>query len=136
MIVRTTRRCIGLATDAGNRHERAKLDPMPELWTPIPEGPLETFVERLNRWIGAFAESKGVPAALVEVELLDGSRFTLDRIEPEPGFGMVTLRLHADDDPDAPDAVIVPLGTIRRIELRGAPGGRASRFGFTVPTAS
>ena len=102
----------------------------------MPEGPLDAFIERLNRWIGAFAESKGVPAALVEIELVDGARFTLDRIEPEPGLGMVTLRVHTEDDPDAPEALIVPLGTIRRIELRSAAGGRASRFGFTVPTAS
>jgi len=55
----------------------------------------------------------------------------LDRIEPEPGFGMITLHVHAPED-DAPDAVIVPIGSIRRIELRTAaeiPIG----FGFTVP---
>lgn len=106
---------------------------MPELWTPVPEGPLETLVERLNRTIAAFADERGVAAAVVEVELADGARFTLGRLEPEPGFGMVTLRVHAGDDPDAPDALIVPIGSIRRIELRAASGGRASRFGFTVP---
>ena len=67
----------------------------------------------------------------VEVELLDSARFTLQRIDPEPGFGMVTLHVRADDD-DAPEALIVPLGTIRRIELRTAPEARVG-FGFSGP---
>lgn len=106
---------------------------MPELWTPVVEGPHEAFVERLYRAIARFAESAGVEKPLVEVELADTSRFTLDRIEPEPGFGMVTLYVHADRDAAAPDAIMIPIGTIRRIELRKAPDERAGRFGFVVP---
>jgi hypothetical protein len=56
----------------------------------------------------------------------------LDRIEPEPGYGMVTLYLRADDDPETPDAMVVPVGSIRRIELRAAPEDRVSRVGFGV----
>jgi hypothetical protein len=67
----------------------------------------------------------------VEVELADSARFTLQRIEAEPGFGMVTLHVRADDDA-APDALIVPIGSIRRIELRKAPEERVG-FGFFVP---
>ena len=67
----------------------------------------------------------------VEIELADSARFTLQRIELEPGFGMVTLHVHADDG-DAPDALIVPLGSIRRIELRKTPEARFG-FGFSVP---
>ena len=44
-------------------------------------------------------------------------RFTLDRIDPEPGFGMVTLYV-ADARDDAPEALIVPIGSVRRFELR------------------
>jgi hypothetical protein len=69
----------------------------------------------------------------VEVELADSARFTLLRIEAEPGFGMVTLHVHGDDG-DAPDALIVPLGSIRRIELRRTPEARVG-FGFSVPPA-
>jgi hypothetical protein len=68
---------------------------------------------------------------MVEVELADSSRFVLEKIDPEPGFGMVTLHVHSDDD--APDALIVPLGSIRRIELRRAPEARVAGFGFSVP---
>ncbi len=108
---------------------------MPELWTPVTEGPHEAFVDRVNRTIARFAEEKGVEAALVELELADGSRLVLDRIEPEPGFGMVTLYVHAAHDPEAPEALVVPIGTIRRIELRSTPEDRVGRFGFTVSDA-
>jgi hypothetical protein len=71
-----------------------------------------------------------VQTPAVEIELADSARFTLQRIEPEPGYGMVTLHVHDDDD--APDALIVPLGSIRRIELRTTPEARVG-FGFSVP---
>ena len=106
---------------------------MPELWTPVPELPHEAFVERLHRTIAAFAEGAGVEKPFVEIELFDSSHFVLDRIDPEPGFGMVTIYV-VDDREDTPDALIIPIGSIRRIELRKAPEGK-SRFGFTVPAA-
>lgn len=45
---------------------------------------------------------------------------------------MVTLFLHPDDDPETPDAMVVPIGSIRRIELRSTPEDRVSRVGFSV----
>jgi hypothetical protein len=106
---------------------------MPELWTPTPELPHEAFVERLHKAIASFAEASGVEKPVVEVELIDRSRFVLERIEPEPGFGMVTLYV-TDARDDAPDALIVPLGSLRRIELRTAPEKEES-IGFSVPPA-
>lgn len=108
---------------------------MPELWTPVAELPHEAFVERLLRAIAAFAERTGVETPLVEVELADTSRFALERIQPEPGFGMVTLYVKDSRD-DAPDALIVPIGSLRRIELRAAPEDRVQRFGFAIPPAA
>ena len=105
---------------------------VPELWTPVTEGPHEAFVERVNRAIARFAEEKSVETPLVELELADGSRFMLDRIDPEPGFGMVTLYVHVAHEPEAPEALIIPIGTIRRFELRSAPEDRVGRFGFRV----
>jgi hypothetical protein len=105
-----------------------------QLWTPVPEGPHEVFVDRLHRSIAHFAEVSGVETPLVEIELADRSRFRLVRIEPEPGFGMVTVYVQPIHDPDGPDAIIVPLGTIHRIELRSAPDEEAQRFGFSVPS--
>ena len=104
---------------------------MPELWTPVPELPHEAFVERLHKAIASFAEASGVEKPIVEVELADRSRFVLERIEPEPGFGMVTLYV-TDARDDAPDALIVPIGSLRRIELRTAPE-KAESIGFSVP---
>jgi hypothetical protein len=104
---------------------------MPDLWTPVAELPHEAFVERLHRAIAGFAQTMRVEKPLVEVELADTSRFVLERIEPEPGFGMVTLYV-ADRREDDPDALIVPIGSLRRIELRTAPE-KSETFGFSVP---
>jgi hypothetical protein len=54
---------------------------VPELWTPVVEGPHEAFVERLYHTIARFAETSGVQAPVVEVELADTASFVLDRIE-------------------------------------------------------
>jgi hypothetical protein len=105
---------------------------VPELWTPVSEGPHEAFVERLHRAIASFGEAMGVETPVVEIELADTSHFVLDRIDPEPGFGMITIYLQGRDD-DAPDALVIPVGSIRRIELRKAPEERLARFGFSVP---
>jgi hypothetical protein len=107
---------------------------VPDLWTPVAEMPHEAFVEGVHRAISAFAESSGVEKPVVEVELADTSRFVLERIEPEPGFGMVTLYV-TDARDDAPDALVVPIGSVRRIELRTAPEKEES-FGFSVPRAT
>jgi hypothetical protein len=108
---------------------------MGELWTPLREGPHEAFVERLYRVVSDFAEEHGVEKPLVELELNDGARFVVDKITPEPGFGMVTLRVHPSRDGDAPEALVIPIGTIRRIELRSAPDEQVARFGFSLPPA-
>ena len=107
---------------------------MPDLWTPIAEMPHEALVERLHRAIASFAAATGVEKPLVEVELADTSRFLLDRIDPEPGFGMVTFYV-TDARDDAPEALIVPIGSVRRFELRTRPE-KSESFGFTVPPAA
>ena len=109
---------------------------MPELWTPLIEGPHEAFVERLHHAIASFAEAVGVERPLVEIELADTSRFMIDRIEPEPGFGMITVYVHALHEEDGPDALVLPVGSIRRLELRSAPDERVARFGFAVPAST
>ena len=108
---------------------------MPELWTPIPEGPHEEFVTRVHRAIAKFSEATGVPTPVVEVELADTSRWILDRIEPEPGFGMITIYVQNARERDLPDALVIPIGLIRRFELRRSPEDRVARFGFSVPSA-
>ena len=106
---------------------------MPELWTPVVEGPHEAFVDRVHRAIARFAEATGVERPIVEVELADTSRFVLERIEPEPGFGMITIYVKDAHERDLPDALVIPIGLIRRFELRKAPEERVARFGFAIP---
>ena len=104
----------------------------PDLWTPGYAGPLEELVERIHREIARFASAEGVKEAYVQVELVDGSRFALHSLSAEPGSGFVTIRPHAEDTPDAPGALIVPVGAIKRIELDRAVDQR-ERFGFSLP---
>ncbi|MGH2932954.1 MAG: hypothetical protein ACRDL2_00355 [Gaiellaceae bacterium] len=107
---------------------------MPELWTPINEGPHEEFVSRVHRAIAKFSEAMSVETPVVEIELADTSRFILDRIEPEPGFGMITIYVQNAREKDLPDALVIPIGLIRRFELRKAPEERVARFGFSIPS--
>lgn len=100
------------------------------------EGPHEAFVDRVHRAISRFSDETGVPKPVVEVELADTSRFILDRIEPEPGFGMITIYVQNASERDLPDALVIPIGLIRRFELRKAPEERIARFGFSIPRAT
>lgn len=102
------------------------------IWTPTQEGPHESFVHELTSAIARFAQEHGVESPLVEVELADSARFVLEKVDAEPGFGMVTLHVHAGDDEDV-DALIVPIGSIRRIELRKSPEHKVAAFGFNLP---
>lgn len=104
---------------------------MSDLWTPGKAGPHDDFVARIHRQIGRFAQERGVERAVVEVELRDSSRFELDAILPEPGYGFVTIRPHAGEE-DLPAELIVPVGMIERIELYAAQD-KPSRLGFSVP---
>src|SRR5688572_27101450 len=105
-----------------------------DLWLPgMPAGPQEELVARIHRQIESFAVHADVERAFVQVELADGSRFPLDAISPGPGFGFVTLTPHPDAGEDYPGQVIVPVGSIRRIELARAEDGRAV-LGFSLPT--
>jgi hypothetical protein len=103
---------------------------VPELWVPGFAGPLDDLIERIHRRIEQFAAEAKVERAMVEVELIDGVRYAVESLTAEPGYGFVTLRPHAGDD--GPDEVIVPIGSIKRIELSKALEERA-RFGFSLP---
>ena len=105
---------------------------MPELWVPGYAGPLDDLVERIHRRIEQFAEEAKVEQACVEVEVSDGSRYCVERLSAEPGYGFVTLRLHPGDG--VPDEVIVPIGSIKRVELSKV-GEERGRLGFSLPAA-
>jgi hypothetical protein len=91
------------------------------MWFPGAGSP-EEFVRRLRARIESFAERHG--DAVVEIELRDGSTHAVASIEPEPGFGFVTLVPHGDE----PVELIVPLGLFARIKLRPASAERPLGF--------
>jgi hypothetical protein len=104
---------------------------MAELWIPGFAGPLDDLVSRIHQQIEQFAEEAGVEQAYVEVELADGARYAVESLTPEPGYGFVTMRPHQRDD--TPAVVIVPIGSIKRIELSSAAEERTA-LGFSVPS--
>jgi hypothetical protein len=102
------------------------------LWIPGAAGPLEQFVERLQRRIAAYAERNSLEQVVVEVELADGALFHVKEISPEPGFGFVTLSPFTEEGGEPEDELIVPVGSLRRIVL-GRAEEKLARFGFTPP---
>jgi hypothetical protein len=96
-----------------------------QLWIPGVAGPHDDFIQKLHRQIRECA-----PEPHVEVELSDGSRVVAESIAAEPGYGFVTLRPHPTGEP--PEAVVVPLGSIRRIEI-SKMGDQDEPVGFTLP---
>ena len=108
---------------------------MPDLWIPGAADPsVNSFVERVLRQIERFTSTHGAEQSHVQVELADGRRLALRSLSAEPGYGFVTLAVHPEEDDD-PQEVIVPVGTIRCINLGPAEEARA-RFGFGLPEAA
>src|SRR5712691_11617704 len=99
----------------------------PDLWLPVFAGPLDDLVDRIHRRIEKFAEEAGVNKAFVEIELVDGARYAVESLSPEPGYGFITIQPQAEDD--TPALLIVPVGSIKRIEL-GPVAEQRGRVGF------
>lgn len=101
------------------------------VWLPGAGG--EDFAARVHRAIAGFVDDAGVAQAWVLVELEDGARWPLEALLGEPGQGFVTLVPHPEDE-ETPERLIVPVASIRRIELARAEAHR-SRLGFAAPGA-
>ncbi len=106
---------------------------MPEVWTPGLAGPHEEFVGRLHRQVERFAERHEIREAVVTLELTNGARVDVKSLSPDPGFGFVTICPHGDGE--NPDELVIPIGSIARIELRAAEE-EEPRLGFSLPDAS
>jgi hypothetical protein len=101
----------------------------PDLWVPgAAEPSLDDFVARVHRQIERYTATHTAERSHVEVELADGERFTLRSLSGEPGYGFVTLTVHADEEAEQ---LIVPVGAIRRIAL--GPADEPRRPGFALP---
>jgi hypothetical protein len=101
---------------------------VPELWVPGFAGPVDDLIDRIVRRIQQFAEEFGIERPSVEIELADGARYDVEALTANPGYGFVTIHPHPQED--VPAEVIVPIGSIKRIELSKA-GEERGRLGFS-----
>jgi len=92
-------------------------------------GPLDEFVARVMRMIGAFTQEHSLEAAEVWIELADGSRHVLATATAEPGFGFFSFTPHRGKG-EEPRLVIVPIGAVKTIELSAPDPERP--IGFTA----
>jgi PII-like signaling protein len=94
--------------------------------------------------IREFASTHDRPHPLVHVTLADGEQFFLAALDSRPGAGFVTLFPHPKQAVDlvgategavlVPRSVVVPLSSIRKIELlTHVPRGTRSNVGFILP---
>jgi len=98
----------------------------PDLWVPgAAEPSLEDFVTRVHRQIERYTATHSAERSHVEVELADGEQLAVRSLSSEPGYGFLTLALHAGEE------LIVPVGAIRRITL--GPADEERRPGFALP---
>jgi hypothetical protein len=105
----------------------------PDLWVPgAAEPSLDDFVARVHRQIERYTATHAAERSHVEVELTTGERLTLRSLSSEPGYGFLTLSVHAPDG-DA-EQLIVPVGSIRAIAL--GPADERRRPGFALPPAN
>jgi len=104
----------------------------PDLWLPVFTGPLDDLVDRIHREIEKYADEAGIEKAFVEIELVDGARYAVESLAPEPGYGFVTIQPHQENG--TPALVIVPVGSIKRIEL-SSTAERPAAVGFSIPHA-
>jgi hypothetical protein len=103
----------------------------PDLWVPgAAEPSLDEFVARVHLQIERYTATHSAERSHVEVELATGERLTLQSLSSEPGYGFLTLAVHAKDG-DA-EQLIVPVGAIRQIAL--GPADEQRRPGFALPT--
>jgi hypothetical protein len=102
----------------------------PELWVPgAAEPSLDDFVARVHRQIERYTASHTAERSHVEVELTTGERLTLRSLSSEPGYGFLTLDVHAGER--EAEQLIVPVGAIRHIAL--GPADEHRRPGFALP---
>lgn len=102
----------------------------PDLWVPgAAEPSLDDFVKGVHRQIERYTATHPGEQTHVEVELGGGARLTLKSLSGEPGYGFLTLSVHAANG--EPEEHIVPIGAIRRISL--GPADESRRPGFALP---
>jgi PII-like signaling protein len=122
----------------------------PTIVTQLPAEPLtpeEDWARTLVAEIAEFSATHDRPRPLVRVTLSDAEQFFLASLAARPGDGFVTLYPHPERAGDlvvgtdgavtVPRSVIVPLASIRKVELlTHVPRGTRSNVGFLLPRGS
>jgi hypothetical protein len=83
--------------------------------------------------VEAFTREHGLEQAEVRLELADGREYVVESVSPEPGYGFLTLVPHREEGQE-PKQVIVPIGTVKLVEI-SAPD-RDRPLGFRVDDVS
>jgi hypothetical protein len=102
---------------------------MSAIWMPGVAGPLDELVVRIRSLVESFAREHGLEQAEVRVELADGRELLVSSIASDPGYGFLTLALHAAGG-EEPRSVVVPVAAVRLIELSAPDPQRP--VGFAV----
>jgi len=92
----------------------------------------DEFVRRVHVQIERYTATHTAERSEVRLELADGRELCLRSLSADPGFGFVTVAVHAVDGHDRVEELIVPVHAIRAIALGPAEADR-SRFGFALP---
>jgi PII-like signaling protein len=143
LTVRSTREIAELY----RTHAAPRLAYGPAMATAVPAEPVtpeDEWARTLVTEIAEFAAAHNRPCPLVRVTLADGEQFFLASLAARPGDGFVTLHPHPERADDlavgadgalmVPRTVIVPLVSIRKVELlTRVPRGTRSTVGFSLP---
>ncbi len=102
-----------------------------QIWIPGAAGPLDELVNRIMRMVEAFTREHELDHAEVRIELTDGSRYTLESVEHEPGFGFLSFVPHREAG-EEPRRLVIPIGAVKAIEISTPDPTRT--FGFSLST--
>lgn len=99
-----------------------------QIWTPGAAGPLDELVMRIARMVESFTREHELDHAEVRIELADGTRYVLESVEHEPGFGFLSFVPHREAG-EEPRRLVIPIGAVKLIEISAPDPARA--FGFS-----
>jgi hypothetical protein len=83
--------------------------------------------------VEGFTREHQLEQAEVRLELADGREYVVESVSAEPGFGFLAVVPHRDEGQE-PKQVIVPIGTVKLVEISAPDPVRP--LGFRVDDAS
>ena len=102
-----------------------------QIWTPGAAGPLDELIDRLTRMVQDFMKDHQLEQVEVHIELVDGSRHTLESVEHDPGYGFFSFVPHREAG-EEPRRLVIPIGAVKLLEISAPDPSRT--FGFSPAT--